>query len=805
MLAKIHIYSLGGGKFDVRIFRPILGLILAGLAAVAINAQWNQQDLTEPDGSVAFGTHVLVMANGNYFIADPAYDPGGIPLAGAVFLYDGTTHQIISVLTGSNPGDMVGSRGLVEMVGTDNVLVLSPEWNNTAGAVTRMVNAAGTAFYVDTDNSLTGHIPGTRVGSGPLVRTTTGHYVVGTPTWTDGSAPNMGAATLFKIDGTFGYIDDGNSLLGTLAEDKVGQSITPLNGGHYVVGSPNWSSPWTPSVGAATWANGNGSTVGYVSAENSLVGTRTGDRVGSKIVALTNGHYVVASINWANGPLTGAGAVTWCNGATGATVGEITPDNSLVGSTAYDRVGTTVLVLKYGNYAVISPNWDDRDRNRVDVGAVTWGDGVEGSVTGPIEIGNSMLGLHPGDKIGNGSYTLFTNGHFAYGSPNWHKERGAVTWGGGNGELRSGYVSEENSLVGSTAKDRVGTAKIRALPNGNYAFASPDWDLPGAKIDVGAVTFADGYAMSAGPVSTSNSIIGATDGDRVGSGELLALQDNSLVISSPSWRRPIGRSGVDVGAVTWVAAGVTSGVVTAANSLTGDRPGDRVGFGGLQFAGNGNYLVSSPYWRSNGVNAQGQGAITWGNGSTGTVGIVSRSNSMVGSQAGDRVGIGDGISVQQPYRFVSTTLYDGSVVVASPYWRSAGVDTNGLGAATWMSGNQPTTGSVGQTNSLIGSTVGDRVGYTGVGSIQPIFRFLNGSYCVYTPFWDRGNIVDAGALTMGKTGGENGFITHLNSVVGAVPGQPTVGGVLVKHYRNLPDQKVVVGLPFENKVTFIGP
>ena len=56
------------------------------------------------------------------------------------------------------------------------------------------------------------------------------------------------------------------------------------------------------------------------------------------MTALSNGNYVVRSPYWDNGAATDAGAVTWGNGTSGVT-GVVSAANSLVGSTAGDRVG----------------------------------------------------------------------------------------------------------------------------------------------------------------------------------------------------------------------------------------------------------------------------------------------------------------------------------------------------------------------------------------------------------------------------------------------------------------------------------
>ena len=63
----------------------------------------------------------------------------------------------------------------------------------------------------------------------------------------------------------------------------------------------------------------------------------------------SNGNYVVADSQW-NGA---EGVVTWGSGASGVT-GVVSADNSLVGSSANDQVGTRDTALTNGNYVVRS-------------------------------------------------------------------------------------------------------------------------------------------------------------------------------------------------------------------------------------------------------------------------------------------------------------------------------------------------------------------------------------------------------------------------------------------------------------------
>jgi hypothetical protein len=97
---------------------------------------------------------------------------------------------------------------------------------------------------------------------------------------------------------------------------------------------------------------------------------------------------------------------------------------------------------------------------------------------------------------------------------------------------------------------------------------------------------------------------------------------------------------------------------------------------------NGNYVVVSPFWNNK------AGAATWGNGSTGIIGLVSAVNSLVGS-TGDQVG--DAV----------TALSNGNYFVTSPLWNG------GRGAATWGNGSDGTTldgqHTIDEKNSILGS------------------------------------------------------------------------------------------------------
>lgn len=796
-----------GGAFDVRIFRSFISLILVSFAAVAINAQWNQQDVPGPRGSVAFGTQVVVLTNGNYFVADPGYDLG----TGAVFLYDGRTHQVISRLTGSRAGDMVGSGGLYE-IGFDNIVVSSPEWANAAGAATWMENRAGFWSDVTRQNSVTGRIPGSRVSDYGIMLLFNRNYVVVSPNWTDSTSRNqMGAVTWCDKNGsTVGVVSAGNSLVGSQSNDYVGGGfVRTLRNGNYVVMSPFWANRGVTLAGAATWGNGLGGTVGRVSPQNSLVGSQSGDRVGLRVIGLTNSNYVVGSPELRlRGGIPNVGAATWSDGVNGTTTGSVTSNNSLIGSTANDLVGSRIAILTNGHYVVTTSSWDDPSTGATDVGAVTWGKGT-GGIVGNISASNSFVGTNRNDRVGSGAIAVLNNGNYAFASPFWYKERGAVTWGDGGGGNSHGPVWDSNSLVGKVGRDHVGSGGVVALRNGNYVVSSPDWDDSNNGFvitkDVGAVTWGDGTTVTAAWVDSSNSMTGSSASDQVGSNGVTALYNGDYVIASSLWdwnRDP------DVGAATWAqGSGPTSGVVSPSNSLKGIYKGDRVGSGGVIALLSGNYAVSSPYWQSYGTDEDGFGAVTWGEGRSGTTGDVTGANSLIGAASGDRVSLGarNTSPMASSNGGFAAVLLDYNLVIASPYWGSRGVNTDGVGAVTWFDGRRPTTGIVDRGNSLVGSTSGDLVGDSGTAAYAAVEPLQNGYYSVYSPFWDNRGIADAGAVTLGKTGGVIGIIDAQNSVLGSVSGQALYGGVLSQYPWLSPTGHLFVGLPFENKITMIGP
>jgi len=832
----------------------VSALLIAALAPAVFATQIQ---IHGPVGSGTFGEWVSLLPNGNIVVTDPDYTEGAIQKVGAVYLF-GPTGFMISKLTGSTANDRVGNGG-VTVLTNGNFVIRSYDWDNgsivDAGAVTWMHAAHGLSGVVSAQNSLVGSQQGDSIGRfGVQALLRIGHYVVSSPYWNNGALGDVGAVTwgngLIGIAGpvsstnswigtnsgdelgyelgrgngvlplgngnyvivscgrfttgagitvsgavtwsngtrtSSGTLSSSNSLIGTECYDPpntAGSIVTRFFNGDYVVTSPSWDNGNVANVGAATWGSGAAGVNGEISSARSLVGDTAGDFVGGRGVRiLANGNYVILSPSWRFGLTTGAGAVTFAKGGQ-PLVGTVSAANSLVGAAAGDSVGRSgILGLRNGNYVVPSPNFSNGDVVRA--GAVTWGNGTTGT-SGVVSVTNSLIGTSPADRIGLFGLTpLGDTGHYMLASYDWDNgtlaDAGALTWGNGNLGV-SGVISATNSLVGMTAGDRVGS--FAALANGNYAALNPNWDNGGI-VDAGAVTWANGSEGVTGTISPSNSLIGTIAGDSVGI-RYFPLPNGDYAIGSMYWDNG---ALADVGAVTHLTGNAPIvGFVTAANSLIGGRAGDRVG-SNLAALRNGHYVIGSAYWSDD--NAAEVGAVTWVNGNTGLTGVVSASNSLVGSSAQDRVG--ENI----------LTFNNGNYLITSDRWDNGALTD--VGAITWANGSMRSSGAVSVGNSLIGTHAGDRIGiyYDPGGSgtqMQSAIELKKGNFYFQSALFDNAGLVDAGALTWGRTDQPvSGMISPINSVF-----SNTTDGfdsVYTLHDPRL--RRLVISQRSDNKVTLV--
>lgn len=684
--------------------RVLLAISLALVAGSALGADPNniqQLVLAGPPGSERFGSSVTWLPNGNFVVIDNLFDrEDGTQNVGAVWLYrpDGS---VISRLTGANANDQLGNTDLanpgskVLILSGSNFVVRTFNYNSQAGAVTFINGTTGLNGVISPANSLVGGSPGDLIGS------------------TGG-----------------------------------GSGILVLPNGDYVVQSPSWDAPGVMDAGAVTQGSGTTGITGVVSAANSLVGSRAGDRVGERVTVLANGNYVVASIVWdreVNGNvLSNAGALTWQN-AQAPTFGPVSEANSLVTDNSpgpSQGMLLNVTALANGNYVVAIPNWSNLAQLATGAGAVLWGSGTA-PLVGVVGPGNALIGTSAGDQVGT-SVTALTDGNYVVAAPRHNQSRGAVRWLSGTAPI-VGQMNAANSLVGSTANDEVGVSGIVALPTGGYVVGSRNWDRAGVT-NVGAFTHGPAGLGITGVITPGNSLVGLRTADlrEDTNRAIVVLASGNYVIGAPDW--DLNATTTDVGAAIWADGNVgVAGDVSSANALIGSTSGDLVagtsltpGKVGVEALANGHYVVSSGSWDNGALT--NVGAATWGDGSVGIRGVVSAANSLTGAETNDRVG-------------AVRALSNGHYVVRSVNSESG---FGSLGAVTWVNGSGPTSALMTAANSLVGTRFDDLVG-------DRITALTNGNYVINSRNWSTATTTRAGASTWG-----NGF-QPMSGPLGAFP------------------------------------
>ena len=125
-----------------------IGIFLLSLSWLAgSNAEPPFREFVEPNrtSDSGFGDSIVTLATGNVVVTAPLADKSGISDVGAVYLYDGSTGTLISSLTGSSQGDMVGSSQGLRTKTMENVLGgFGPEGGVEAAA---LALAADGAFH----------------------------------------------------------------------------------------------------------------------------------------------------------------------------------------------------------------------------------------------------------------------------------------------------------------------------------------------------------------------------------------------------------------------------------------------------------------------------------------------------------------------------------------------------------------------------------------------------------------------------------------------------------------------------------
>jgi hypothetical protein len=623
----------------------VLGALLPAGAQVV---RGTSTDLAGPAGSGAFGSGVFVLPNGNLVVTDPLYSPPGVDHAGAVYLYDGDTHDLISTLTGSQAEDQVGSDGIT-ILNDGSYVVKSNDWANgaeaKAGAVTWCPADLGCSGEVSPANSLVGGYAEDQVGYYGVTLLEGEAFLVRSPSWNSGA----GALTYCQDGpGCTGEVSADNSLIGSTAGDSVGALVYVLPGDGYVTYAANWDSGGLANVGAVTGCPMTGCT-GHVTFSNSLHGTRASDAVGAILTPLKGGGFVASNIYWQK-PEVGkeTGAATYCASATACNGQEVTAANSLTGQFFNSFVGGNILALPNGDYVVGSSSWRSSLTERPGAATYCHVSGGASDCTGQVvSPANSLVGTHNNDSIGGGLVALEGGGGYLVSSSSWDSYKGAVTFcpvSAGTSSCTGQTVTAANSLVGSNSSadgfngDQVGRDGMLALSGGGYVVNSSFWDL-GSSDKTGAVTYCPPTGCT-GPVSAANSLTGSAANDQVGMNWSRQLTTGNYVVMSLEWANG---DRAQAGAVTFCSvsgdsatSSCTGQTVSAVNSLVGDIAGDKLSSSyNLVPLSNGGYLIGSPDW-TNGTSTAA-GAITFCP-PGGCAGPITAANSLLGTEPNEMAG-----------------------------------------------------------------------------------------------------------------------------------------------------------------------
>ena len=430
-----------------------------------------------------------------------------------------------------------------------------------------------------------------------------------------------------------------------------------------------------------------------------------------QVYTLTNGNYVVVSLS--------GGSVTWANGATGIT-GVINASNSVMAYLPPAAFGgflqDNVTRLANGNFVVRSESVG------VIPGAFTWMRG-DGPTTGTLSVTNSLV---ISETWGNTAIFPLKNGDYVVCDT--YNLRSAAIWGSGTSGV-TGTVSDRNALLGPSSVDGYSNicndeswpGQFLSFDDGSYAMLGIVWVGGSDGRHERAMTVVQGSNHFTGVVTMTNSLL--SDGAKFQ--RLIPLTGTAFLLHAvyPDGHPLAGRS-------VFARVDATAGL-TGAFTTTGGLYLDSSGWPRVMPLDDGNFVIYDGGWNG------GRGIVHWHDGSGPMVGEINASNSLVGECADQEVG--DAI----------TPLRNGRYVIGSPGWEPCGSAVTDIGAATWMESG-PATGSVSVTNSIVGNSADDKVGYayfdTDYWDDQFGVLHNSGDWSMPVAEWDRGADTDVGAL-----------------------------------------------------------
>ena len=349
------------------------------------------------------GINIVPLTNNNFVVVFPGDNANGISFSGSVRLMNGSTGaQIGSTLVGDVANDLLGSSGVTALANNNYVIASGLDDENgivNAGSVRLMNGSTG----VQIGTTLTGDVIDDRLGESSfghrgVTALSNNNYVIASPNDDENGLSDAGSVRM--VDGSSG-VQIGSTLAGNVAGDFLGSSgVTALANNNYVIASSNDDENGLTDAGSVRLVNGtSGLQIGAT-----LSGDNASDFLGNGgVTALFNNNYVIASPNDDENGLSDAGSVRLVNGSTGVQIGA-----TLAGDVASDNLGSSrVTALANNNYVIASPN--DDENGIVNVGSVRLVNGTSGVQIGATlagDVENDFMGRDGITALANGSYVI---------------------------------------------------------------------------------------------------------------------------------------------------------------------------------------------------------------------------------------------------------------------------------------------------------------------------------------------------------------------------------------------------------------
>src|SRR5438034_965357 len=279
-----------------------------------------------PGASNEFGSSVVILANGNIAVVAP-FDSSVASFSGAVHLDNPVTETRIASIYGNAAGDSLGplAHTSITALPNGNFVIASPNADEgglvNVGSV-RLVNGTTGAPI---GSAIVGNAASDFLGSGGITALPNGNFVIASPF---GGITDVGSVRL--VDGTTGA-PIGSAIVGDVAGDFLGSGnglfgnssngITALPNGNFVIASPSDNEGGLVHAGSVRLVDGTtGALIG-----GAIVGDVAADFVCScygsgGITALPNGNFVTRRPSDVDGGIVDVGSVRLVNGTTGAPI-----------------------------------------------------------------------------------------------------------------------------------------------------------------------------------------------------------------------------------------------------------------------------------------------------------------------------------------------------------------------------------------------------------------------------------------------------------------------------------------------------